>query len=90
MKVIVTAESLGECFERAHWSLWEDAKTNSMSVAKQKAGWRKKFKAKVSGGHFDNSPQQSADDSQNAWNTRDAIVEFRSKADYVLFMLEWS
>jgi hypothetical protein len=86
MSIIVTAKELGEAFTRAHWSLWEDQHLSAISVSKQKSLFRKKFNAKLSGGHFDHSTSDEAGD----WNTQDAIVEFKSKKDYLLFMLEWS
>jgi hypothetical protein len=89
MKVKVTTIELGSAFDRAHHSLWEENTSHwnqGMSVKKQIKFWRKNFHANIYGGHFDNVDS----DGEGAWNTKDAIVEFDSKEDYLMFMLEWS
>ena len=84
-----TAKKLGKAFDNAHISLWGDAERNfehsePLKVEDQIAGWKNKFHAKISGGHFDRLARD-----KNDWNTIDAVVEFKSKKDFVLFMLEW-
>jgi len=92
MSVIVTAKELGEIFYKAHLSLWDDhgfgfGPGGSISVPDQIRIFRKKFNATLSGGHFDHTRESS---KTNEWNTKDAIIKFRSKKAYVLFMMEWS
>ena len=82
MKVTVTAKELGDIFTRAHDSLF--SKNGILPVNEQRKGWKRKFHAKISGGHFDRSYLKGK------WNTHDAVVEFENEAAYVLFMLEWS
>jgi hypothetical protein len=91
MKVIVTAKELGESFEKAHRSLWND-KDVGINVKDQVAFWRDRFHATVSGGHFDNVSDVEDDNpfSENEWNIEDATIEFDNEEHYVLFMLEWS
>ena len=88
MKVKVTAKEIGEGFDHALWSIWEDNNASVMEVKDQIKFFKEKFHANLTGGHFDNI-NKSGDEIRD-WNTHDAIIEFDSKKDYVLFKFEWS
>lgn len=95
MKVRVESESIRKAFDDAQASMWNNQheKWRPISVKEQLQFWKEHFHATVSGGHFDHIESIESKepyDHQNEWNTRDAVVEFDTEGDYVLFLLEWS
>ena len=83
MEVKTTSEELCGGFESALISLWGEDLGKAITPRRQKALFRKKFGAKVSGGHFDSGSDEGL------WNTSNVAVTFRSKKSYFLFILEW-
>lgn len=86
----VPVKNLGIIFTHANDSLWIDkfgTVEHKMTVQEQIDGWREKFHATIYGGHFDYVNDKHG---EHEWNTHDAILEFDSEDDYMLFMLEWS
>lgn len=88
MKITVTTKELGDIFDRAHDSLWKERNVAAIEVPDQIAFWRDRFNARIYGGHFDEY-YKNPDIEDRSWNTEDAIIEFDSENDYVLFLLKW-
>jgi hypothetical protein len=88
MKIKVTAKELGEGFDHALWSIWEDNNASTIEVKDQVRLFKEKFHATVTGGHFDNINKSGGEIRD--WNTHDAIIEFESKEYFLMFKLEWS
>ena len=86
MSYKISAIDLDKSFIHAHRSLWIDKNAFVLTVEEQKNGWRQKFKAKITGGYFGNSSKKNS----TSYNNKEVSIEFRSKKDYVLFMMEWS
>ena len=86
--VIIEAKRIHKIFDNALRSLWLDQNVSNMEVKDQIRLFKEKFHANLTGGHFDNINKPPS--NTRKWNTQDAIIEFDTKEDYVLFILEWS
>jgi hypothetical protein len=90
VKIVITSKEFGhKKFDDLVYSLFLDANVRSMLPREQVRRFKKKFRCKIRGGHYDKIII-SKNSGKRLWNTHDAYLEFSSRKAYVLFMLEWS
>jgi hypothetical protein len=75
-----------DIFLRAHEAIGHNRNTTSLPIEEQIEGWKYDYHARIFGGQY----EKDSNGNYSPHNLRDIGVEFETKEDYVLFMLEWS